>query len=124
MTIPRLELMATLIGARSLRFIKNELGIEDKQMILWTDSQCVLDWLKQKENRDVFVRNRVKEITSENDIVFRYVNTEDNKGDTKSVSISLRRGHDGMGSTIRSISTTLTNGNNGNKSAVPRIAGA
>ena len=50
-------------------------------MVLWTDSQCVLDWLKQKENSDVFVRNRVKEITSENDVVFRYVNTKHNPAD-------------------------------------------
>ena len=81
MTIPRLELMSTLIGTRSLRFIAKELGLQDKQMILWTDSQCVLDWLKQKENSDVFVRNRVKEITSENDVVFRYVNTKHNPAD-------------------------------------------
>ena len=81
MTIPRLELMSTLIGVRSLRFIAKELNLEDQEKILWTDSQCVLEWLKQKENGDVFVRNRVNEIIKGNDITFRYVNTKHNPAD-------------------------------------------
>ena len=81
MTIPRLELMSTLIGVRSLRFIAKEMNLENQDMILWTDSQCVLEWLKQKENDDVFTRNRVNEITKENDITFRYVNTKHNPAD-------------------------------------------
>ena len=83
MTIPRLELMSTLIGVRSLRFIAKEMNLENQDMILWTDSQCVLEWLKQKENEktSVFTRNRVNEITKENDITFRYVNTKHNPAD-------------------------------------------
>ena len=81
MTIPRLELMSSLIATRALRFIAKELELTDKQMTLWTDSKCVLDWLKQKDNKDVFVRNRVKEIIKENDINFRYINTKHNPAD-------------------------------------------
>ena len=68
--IPRLELMSTLIGVRSLRFIANEMKLNGHEKILWTDSQCVLSWLKHKENIDTFVRNRVLEIKDKNDITF------------------------------------------------------
>ena len=80
MSVPRLELMATLIGTRVLKFIANELGLQNK-MTLWADSKCVLDWLKQKQNDDVFVRNRVDEIIKSEDIQFRYVDTDNNPAD-------------------------------------------
>ncbi|XP_066926074.1 uncharacterized protein [Clytia hemisphaerica] len=88
MTIPRLELMSALIATRALRFIAKELGLDNKQMTLWADSKCVLDWLKQKDNKDVFVRNRVNEIIKENDISFRYVNTKHNPADIPTKGMS------------------------------------
>ena len=48
LTIPKLELMSTLIGLRSLRFITNEMKLNDHEKILWTDS---LSWLKQKKTK-------------------------------------------------------------------------
>ena len=57
--------MSTLIGVRSLRIVANEMKLNDHEKILWTDFQCVLSWLKQKENKDTFVRivrNRALEI--------------------------------------------------------------
>ena len=53
-TVPRLELMSSLIGVRNLRFVANEMKLNDNEKILWTDSQYVLSWLKQKENKDTF----------------------------------------------------------------------
>lgn len=88
-TIPRLELMSALIATRALRFIAKELGIDGKQMTLWGDSKCVLDWLKQKDNKDVFVRNRVKEIVKDNDINFRYVSTKENPADMPTRGITI-----------------------------------
>ena len=81
LTIPRLELMSTLIGVRSLRFVANEMKLNDHEKILWTDSQCVLSWLKQEKNKDTFVRNRVLEIKGKDDITFRYINTKHNPAD-------------------------------------------
>ena len=40
MSIPRLELMALLIGVRSLKFVSKELGLESTQRIIWTDSNA------------------------------------------------------------------------------------
>ena len=81
LTIPRLELMSTLIGVRSLRFVTNEMKLNDHGKILWTVSQCVLSWLKQKESKDAFVRNRVLAIKDKDDITFRYIYTKHNPAD-------------------------------------------
>ena len=41
-TIPRLELMATVLGIRCLRFVRAQLHLPlQTQDTLWTDSQCV-----------------------------------------------------------------------------------
>ena len=42
----------------------------------------------QKEITDVFVRNRVSEITLQNDIAFRYINTKQNPADLPTRGIS------------------------------------
>ena len=41
----------------------------------------MLSWLKQKENKDIFAKNRVLEIKDKDDITFRYINTKDNPAD-------------------------------------------
>ena len=48
-TISSLELMSILIGGRSFRFIAKQANLNETQKILWTDSQWVVKWLKQKE---------------------------------------------------------------------------
>lgn len=42
MTIPRLELLAAVIGVRCIRFVEDELRIEIVQKHIWLDSQCLL----------------------------------------------------------------------------------
>ncbi|CAG2224942.1 unnamed protein product [Mytilus edulis] len=81
MTIPKLELMAVLIGVRSLKFVKTELKLVIDKTFLWTDSQCVLKWLSTKKSLRVFVENRVQEIKSHKDISFMYVSTKENPAD-------------------------------------------
>ena len=46
-----------------------------------TDSRCVLKWLNSEKDLSVFVRNRVKEITSDKDITFYYITSKDNPAD-------------------------------------------
>ena len=48
---------------------------------LWTDSQCVLHWIRSKRQLSTFVQSRITEITAEENISFSYVNTEDNPAD-------------------------------------------
>ncbi|MCP3662859.1 MAG: DUF1759 domain-containing protein [Gammaproteobacteria bacterium] len=82
LSIPRLELMGVLIGVRSLIFVKELLKLPLEDMILWTDSKCILDWIRGEKQLPVFEHNRVKEITSHRDqIEFRYVCTKYNPAD-------------------------------------------
>ena len=64
MTIPRLELMTVLIGVRCVNFVKEQLKISVEGIKIWTDSQCVLKWLKSKKDLSVFVRDRVNQQSS------------------------------------------------------------
>jgi transposase InsO family protein len=63
-TLPQLELMAALIGARLTHFIQNTLQkrFPNLSIHLWSDSQIVLHWLSSKKSLPQFVANRVKEI--------------------------------------------------------------
>ena len=84
MTIPRLELLAVVIGVRCIRFVKQQLNIPIERSHLWTDSQCVLKWIDSEKDLSVFVANRVNEIKSDGDIVFGYVTSGENPADIAS----------------------------------------
>jgi len=89
LTIPRLELMAVLIGVRAANFVANELRINISQKILWTDSQCVLHWLRTTKPLSVFVENRVKEIRMSREFTFRYVASDQNPADLATRGLSV-----------------------------------
>ena len=80
-TIPRLELLGVLIGIRALKFVERELCLPIANKILWTDSQCVLYWMRTTKPLPVFVSNRLKEIKSLPMVCFKYVPSEDNPAD-------------------------------------------
>ena len=64
MSIPRLELLAALISARLLSAVKEALHpvICINGVYCWTDSKCVLYWIKADKEYKQFVYNRRKEI--------------------------------------------------------------
>ena len=88
MSIPRLELLALLIGTRSLKFVSKELKLENIKITAWTDSQCALNWIKTKKSLSVFVRNILTEISSEKNLEFRYIHTKENPADLPSRGLS------------------------------------
>ncbi|UYV70745.1 hypothetical protein LAZ67_8000420 [Cordylochernes scorpioides] len=65
-TIPRLELLACLVGARLVNNVVRDLKFEDMERFYWTDSMNALHWIKGKDNWATFVMNRVMEIRSLN----------------------------------------------------------
>ena len=89
LTIPRLELLAVVIGIRALKFVTKELRLKVPERILWTDSQCVLYWLKTRKPLSVFVENHIKEIKLEKDVTFHYVSTVDNPADFATRGLSV-----------------------------------
>ncbi|XP_060570805.1 uncharacterized protein LOC132729079 [Ruditapes philippinarum] len=94
-TIPRLELMAVLIGVRCLKFVSNQLQLNIKEKYLWTDSKCVLHWIQSKKELPVFVKNRISEIKSDEGIKFEYVLGNQNPADIASRGCSVKTISDG-----------------------------
>ena len=90
LTIPRLELMAAVIGSRLLDHITRYVDVS--RAVLWSDSQIVLSWLKSTKILKPFIGNRVteiKELTGE--FPWRYCPTESNPADLLSRGISAEK---------------------------------
>ena len=90
LTIPRLELMAALIGARLMAFIRGALQLEKPHVTYWTDSTDVLYWIRAPKPRKVFVQNRITsilELTSPEQ--WQHVRGTDNPADLGTRGISL-----------------------------------
>jgi hypothetical protein len=83
MSIPRLELQGTLLGARLAKTIKEILNIAIDSTYLWTDSEIVLYWLKTSSKRfKTFVAQRLGEIQEiTNSSEWRYVPSKINPAD-------------------------------------------
>ena len=63
MTIPRLELQATLLAARMAKTIEKELEIAIMKRTFWSDSTTVLQWIESDpRKKQMFVANRLGEI--------------------------------------------------------------
>ncbi|XP_068208322.1 uncharacterized protein [Palaemon carinicauda] len=63
LTIPKLELLALLLGCRLARTLKGL--IEPQEIVMWTDSKVTLACVASpdaKDNKNVFISNRVAEI--------------------------------------------------------------
>jgi len=84
LSIPRLELLAVLIGTRCVKYVKEQLDIPVEDIHVLTDSQCVLQWLNTNKQLTTFVHNRVKEIKQHKDITFSHVRSKDNAADIAS----------------------------------------
>ena len=79
-TLPRLELMAVTIGVCAANFVTRELKIPSLKRTIWTDSTCVLYWLRTNKPLSLFVENHVKEIQRQSDL-FYYVPSSENPAD-------------------------------------------
>ena len=64
LTLPQLELMVALIGARLLDFIHNTMKsqYDTLEAYLWSDSQIVLYWINSDKQLKPFFANRVRSI--------------------------------------------------------------
>ncbi|CAK5052228.1 unnamed protein product [Meloidogyne enterolobii] len=81
LTIPRMELLAILIGVRAMEFAKNELKREIAGFHLWSDSQIALSWINTTETQPIFVERRLGEIRRHEHVLFHYVRTDQNPAD-------------------------------------------
>jgi hypothetical protein len=80
LTLPQLELMAAVLGARLSSYLQAHLQASD--VYLWSDSQIVLHWLSSKKELKRFVHNRVTGIQSfTENASWNYCPTGDNPAD-------------------------------------------
>jgi hypothetical protein len=62
-TVPRLELTATVMSVKMSDFLRKELEYENIKETFWTDSKVVLGYISNEARRfHVFVANRVQKI--------------------------------------------------------------
>jgi len=81
LSLPRLELLAVLVGTRATKFVVEELNFYISKKVILTDSQCVLHWIKSDKQLPVFVQNRVNEIRLLEDVNFGFIPSQDNPTD-------------------------------------------
>ena len=80
LTLPKLELMAALIGARLADHLQSTFPATNVTM--WSDSQLVLHWIATVKVLPKFVANRVKEIRDlTGQYKWKYCPTKDNPAD-------------------------------------------
>ena len=91
-SMPRLELMAALVGAQLAQLVSQALTVELDYVMMWSDSTTVLTWIQSDSCRfKVFVGTRVAEIQTLTDgMEWRYVRTTDNPADdiTRGLSVA------------------------------------
>ena len=82
-SLPRLELLGSLIAVRLLKHCLKTFSDTMKiaKCVLWSDSQIVLHWINSEKKLPIFVENRVKEIRSAPVNDFKYCPTKDNPSD-------------------------------------------
>ena len=80
-SLPRLELLGVVFGSRASQFGSQELKLSISSRTIWTDSKCVLLWLKSTSRKAIFVENRITELRNDSAATFRYVRSADNPAD-------------------------------------------
>ena len=71
-SIPRLEIQALYLLARTVSRLKETLNIPIAEVTLWTDSTTTIQWLKKEHHGETFVRKRIKVLRP---FIVKYVNT-------------------------------------------------
>lgn len=80
-SVPRSELMGVLIGTRSISYARKHLSIPISKTYLFTDSSCVIHWIRSEKQLSVFVRNRINEIKDLPDTEIRHISSHFNPAD-------------------------------------------
>ena len=85
LTIPKLELTASIIGARLIRYLSNLCKFDT--IYLWSDSKVTISWIaSDRDVKDVYIANRVAEVKTlinhhHVNVMYEYVPTKDNPAD-------------------------------------------
>lgn len=84
-TIPRMELLACVIGTRMAKYVIDEIHLSNQQSVIWSDSTTAIAWITRNNQWGTFVGNRVKEIRQlSDDMSWRHVPGVNNPADLPS----------------------------------------
>ena len=85
-TIPRAELVAATLGAKTLSKLKRELRLTFEKTINWTDSKIVLEYLRKNSIKpQAFIRNPIGTILTHTSVEdWRHVPGKNNPADIAS----------------------------------------
>ena len=93
LTIPKLELTASLIGARLIHYLTNLFKFQT--IYLWSDSKVMVSWIaSDRDIKGVYVANRTSEIKTlinQHQVRVMYVPTKDNPADYLSRGCSSKQ---------------------------------
>ena len=92
-SVPRLELMATMVGVRLMEVVNPTWNIPVENCYYWTDSMDTLYWIRgcSRQLRP-FVANRVGEIQTKSDPAsWRHVGTNENPADLLSRGVTAQK---------------------------------
>lgn len=82
LTIPRLELIAAVAGARLMEYVGGNLHLQQEhKTFLWSDSKCVIAWINTLKILPSVVLRQVQEIRSKQIDEIRYVPSQKNPAD-------------------------------------------
>ncbi|VDK63835.1 unnamed protein product [Onchocerca ochengi] len=77
----QIRILAVLIGVHAAQFVIKQMDLEHSEVIIWSDSRCILHWIKNHSRLlPKFVQNRTEEIRKAK-FAFRYIPSENNPAD-------------------------------------------
>ena len=96
LTLPKLELMAAVVGTRLLKCILRSLLpiYTDIPFYMWSDSQIVLYWINSSKRLPQFVSHRITEIQQSTPAIkWKYCPTKDNPADLLTRGLTAEQLH-------------------------------
>lgn len=91
-TVPRLELQSAVLNCQVAAFLKEHLHMEGVRHFYWTDSSCVLAYLRNESSRfRTYVANRIEQIRQASKVdEWYYVKSSSNPSDRGTRGMSTR----------------------------------
>ncbi|XP_076044801.1 uncharacterized protein LOC143027401 [Oratosquilla oratoria] len=91
-TLPQLELTALQLGTQLAYNLQNLLRERIKEVIIWSDSEATLQWVRNDKSNIPYVQNRVADIRSlGSSFGYQHVPSKENPADLVTRGISIRQ---------------------------------